>query len=169
MISLASLGYSYSAWTDTIMIEGTVTTSEAHNETAWTRMYDKPDDFTYAFPGSNWATYIIHQPTESEATFYLYADQQHKVGELYIWKDNGHLCVKYNLDYDMSESHLHIATSLDGIPQENGNPIPGQFDYNEIHDPYITEYTYTMPWNQSWNNQELYIAAHAVIWVWGIL
>ena len=35
----------------------------------------------------------------------------------------------------MIESHLHIATSIDGIPQNNGNPPPGQFDYGEDQRP----------------------------------
>jgi hypothetical protein len=43
----------------------------------------------------------------------------------------------------MSESHLHVNTSLEGIPQNNGGPTPGQFDHKEEdHDPRITEYTY---------------------------
>ena len=68
----------------------------------------------------------------------------------------------------MSESHLHVATSLEGIPQTpSGNPIPGQFDYGEEYDPSVNVYTYNMPWNQSWNDLDLYIAAHAVVWIWG--
>ena len=55
-----------------------------------------------------------------------------------------------------------------GIPQNNGNPPPGQFDYGEDHDPHITEYTYAIPWPSSWNNHDLYIAARTVVWIWGI-
>ena len=158
---------SYGAWTDTITIDGTVTTGEGVEETAWARMYDDPEDSTYEFPGSSWATYIIHQPTEDNATFYLYASQHYRVGELIIWKNTTHLIVKYDLDegYNMSESQLHIATSLAGIPQtKTGNPKIGNFDYSENHDPRVAEYTYTIPWDQSWNNLDLYIAAHAVVW-----
>jgi len=71
----------------------------------------------------------------------------------------------------MLESHLHVAASLDGIdgiPQANGNPIPGQFDYGEDHGPRVTEYTYEIPWDRDRDNMELYIVAHAVVWIWGI-
>ena len=73
--------------------------------------------------------------------------------------------------YGMLESHLHVAASLDGIdgiPQANGNPIPGQFDYGEDHGPRVTEYTYEIPWDRDRDNMELYIVAHAVVWIWGI-
>ena len=42
---------------------------------------------------------------------------------------------------------MHFATSLDGIPQTNGNPIPGSFDYAMEHDPEVLEYTYEMDLN----------------------
>ena len=172
LISLASISMSYAAWTDTITIEGTITTGEAHNETAWARMYEDPDDFTYEFPGSNWATYIINQSTEEPTTFYLYAAQHYRAGELYVWKDedDSHLYVEYDLDdgYTMSKSHLHVNTSLEGIPQNNGNPPPGQFDYSEDHNPRVTEYTYGIPWDSAWDGIDLYIAAHAIVWIWGI-
>ena len=166
LILLASISMSHSAWTDTITIYGTINTGK-WGETAWARMHDDPNDFTYEFsPGSNWATYIIYNETQEQDTFYLYAGQHHRAGELHIWKEwkdnNDYLCVKYILDDDMSASHLHIATSIDGISQ-NGNQPPGQFDYGEIHDPHVTEYTYNILWNQSWNNQDLFIAAHAVV------
>lgn len=159
---------SYGAWTDTITINGTVTTSEAHNETAWVRMNNVPDDFSRPFPGDNWATYIIYN--ETQTTFFLYAAQHYRVGELHVWKSNDNLYVEYDLDdgYTMSESHLHIATSLDDIPQSNGNPIPGQFDHQEECAPAVTEYTYDIPWDQSWNDRDIYIAAHVIIWIWGI-
>jgi hypothetical protein len=165
---LASISMSYAHWTDTITIQGTVTTGTWEwEETAWARMYDYPNNFTHPFPGDNWATYIIYN--ETQVTFYLYADQEYRVGELHVWKDNSNLLyVKYVLDagYTMSVSHLHVNTSLDenDIPQNAGGPIPGQFDYKvEDHDR-VTEYTYEIPWDQSWNGVDLYILAHAVIW-----
>ena len=163
LILLASISMSYSAWTDTIMIHGTINTGN-WEETAWARMYNDPDNFTYNFSESSWATYIIYNETQ-QSTFYIYASQYNKIGELYVSNDSSYLYVEYNLDdgYSMSESQLHIATSLDGIPQTPpGNPKIGNFEYNASH-PYINEYTYMIPWNQSWNNQDLFIAAHAVV------
>ena len=170
LLSLASISMSYAAWTDTITIHGTVTTGTweyGESATAWARMYDDPDDFTHEFPGSSWATYIIHQPTEEPVTFYLYASQQYGVGELIVWKNTTHLIVEYHLDdgYDMEDTHLHIATLLEGIPHGGGgNPIPGQFDHTENHDPHVTDYTYNISWDPSWDDLDLYIAAHAVVW-----
>ena len=169
LFSLASISMSYGAWTDTITIEGTVTTGTwEEDETAWARMNDDPGDFTHRFSESSWATYIIHQPTENQATFYLYAGQHHGVGELIVWKDTTHLFVKYDLDdgYDMSVSHLHVATSLEGIPQNNGNggPIPGLFDYKEEYDPHVTNDVYQINWDDDWDGIDLHIAAHAVVW-----
>ena len=169
LLSLASISYSHAAWYDTITITGTVTTGEWWcEETAWARMVDDPEITDHDFPGSNWATYIIvDQPTTEQSTFYLYAGQIYRAGELYVWKDDGYLYVEYDLDdgVTMSETHLHIALSLDGIPQQNGNPSPGQFEYKEDdHDPQIDGYVYTIPWDVAWDDVELYIAAHAVVW-----
>ena len=167
LLSLASISYSYAAWYDTIYIDGTVNTGEwLCEETAWARMYNDPEDFTYEFPGDNWATYIIHKPTCDPETFYLYADQHYRAGELYVWRDANHLYVEYDLDdgITMSETHLHIAKKLCCIPQKNGNPIPGQFDYKAEHDPEVNSYLYTIPWNPCWTCKTLYIAAHAVVW-----
>ena len=55
----------------------------------------------------------------------------------------------------------------DDSSQSNGNPIPSQFDYGEDHDPRVTEYTYAIPWDPSWDCIYLYIAAHTVVWIWG--
>ena len=170
LFSLASISMSYAHWTDTINITVTVNTGEwLCEETAWARMVDDPEITDYDFPGSNWATYIIHQPTVDEAIFYLYAAQHYHAGELYVWKADGYLYVEYILDdgVTMSESHLHVNTSLNGIPQNNGNPTPGQFDYKEDHDPRVTEYTYEIPWDDAWDCLDLYIAAHAVVSTWG--
>ena len=160
---LASASASYSIWYKYLYIGGEIETG-TWEQTAWARMNNDPYDFTYPFPGNNWATYIIHQPTETPTTFYLYAAQYYRAGELVVWKNTTHLFIEYDLDegYNMSESQLHVNTSLEGIPQNNGNPPPGQFDYQETHS-LVNEYTYEIPWDPDWDNLELYIAAHAVV------
>ncbi|TKJ38004.1 hypothetical protein CEE36_10865 [candidate division TA06 bacterium B3_TA06] len=101
-----------------------------------------------------------------EETFYLYAAQHHRVGELLVWNDSSFLYVKYVTDegYDMSETHLHVDPQSDSIPQANGNPIPGRFDYKEEHDPRVNEYTYEVEWDSTWDGKDLNIAAHAMVW-----
>lgn len=99
------------------------------------------------------------------------ANSAQDVGDVTIWTDAKNLYVKYQItdktpadasdNWYMTETHLEVATSLNGIPQANGNPVPGKFDYSKKHD-YVTEYTYTIP--KTWRNGTvLYIAAHAVV------
>lgn len=172
LLALTGISISYAGLTDTINIFGTVTTAEefvticGSNQTAWARMYDDPNDFTYPFPGANWATYVICTPTEEIQTFYLYAGQHYRVGELNIWNNSNSLFVQFDLDEDfaMEKNHLHIATSLNGIPQSPGGPIPGLFAHNREYDPYQQQDTYQIAWNPSWNNIPLYIAAHSDVW-----
>lgn len=79
-----------------------------------------------------------------------------------VWNDADHLYVKYETrdGWYLIESHVHFATSLDGIPQKNGNPIPGKFDYKMEHDPEVLEYTYEMDLN-GLEPGTIYIATHA--------
>ncbi|WP_455392597.1 vWA domain-containing protein [[Eubacterium] cellulosolvens] len=87
------------------------------------------------------------------------------VGEVIAWNDEDYLYIKYETtgDWYMTETHLHVAAdSIEGIPQKNGNPIPGKFDYNDEHDPAVQEYEYKIPW--TWDaGTTLYIAAHAAV------
>lgn len=92
----------------------------------------------------------------------LIAGQTMDVGQVKVWNDDDTLYVKYETaGWCLTETHLHLATSLDGIPQtKKGNPIPGQFDYSTEHSPCVTEYTYEIP--LAWDpDTELFIAAHA--------
>jgi hypothetical protein len=99
------------------------------------------------------------------------------VGEVRVWNDTDYIYVKYVIDADLtpgdpsddwvlttlSETHLHVADSLDGIPQTaKGNPIPGKFEYSMHHTPGTQMYVYQIP--NTWTTGNiLYIAAHAVV------
>jgi hypothetical protein len=94
----------------------------------------------------------------------LIAAQHYDAGEVLVWNNGDNLFVKYIADEDwqITETHLHVAESMEDIPQKNGNPIPGQFDYKEEHDPAVTEFTYEI--DNTWDeDDELFIAAHAVV------
>ena len=88
------------------------------------------------------------------------------VGDVKVWNDAEYLYVKYVItetDWCLTETHLHIfldEESFTDIPQKNGNPIPGHFDYSMEHDC-VTEYTYEIP--LEWPCTDLYVAAHAVV------
>lgn len=94
----------------------------------------------------------------------LIAAQTIDVGDVSVWNDGEHLHVKYETigDWVMQLTHLHVATTLEGIPQtKKSNPIPGQFEYIMSHDPPTTEYTYVIKLDGWEPDTELYIAAHA--------
>jgi hypothetical protein len=91
----------------------------------------------------------------------LLAGQTMDVGDVKVWNDGDYLYVEYETSgWCLTETHLHVAASLNGIPQtKKGNPIPGQFEYSMEHKPCVRSYTYQIPlmWDPS---TELYIAAH---------
>jgi len=83
------------------------------------------------------------------------------VGQVCVEKVDGYLRIIYltRPGWCMTETHLHVADSPDGIPQTaKNNPIPGQFDYSTMNQctrgvkhmvPFVADPTY--------------IAAHAVV------
>ncbi|MFX1530592.1 MAG: hypothetical protein ACFFBC_05730 [Promethearchaeota archaeon] len=86
------------------------------------------------------------------------------VGDILVWNNAEYIYVKYSLieDWWLTETHVHIASSMEEIPQtKKGNPIPGQFDYKNEHD-YVSEFQYQIP--LSWLiGDQIYIAAHGVV------
>ena len=100
----------------------------------------------------------------------LIAGQHYDVGEVLVWNDADYLYVKYFVlpGYLISETHLSIETDVASIPQKNGNPIPGKFEYSSEHDPPVVEFTYAIP--NTWDiDDDLFIAAHAVVCSSGFL
>lgn len=94
----------------------------------------------------------------------LIAGQHYDAGDVIVWDDCDFIYVKFTTEngWMLSETHLHIATSLDGIPQNNGNPTPGQFDYKTDHNPMVTWFEYKI--KNIWGScTEVYIAAHAIV------
>jgi len=101
-----------------------------------------------------------------EAT--LYAGQDIDAGTVKVWNDEDTLYVRYETtgDWVVTETHLHVAADLAGIPTNKpGNPIPGHFSNGASYDPPVTEDTFAfdldgMGWSEG---DTLYIAAHAVV------
>jgi hypothetical protein len=111
-----------------------------------------------------WSGYVCTYP---EKTADLIAGQHTDVGDVVVWSDGDSLSVKYVVSEDdcvLTETHLAVADSLEGIPQtRKGNPIPGQFAYTMEHDPPVPEYTYVIDLAAWPEGTELYIAAHAAV------
>jgi len=92
----------------------------------------------------------------------LIAGQNEVAGSIKVWDDASSLFVLYETvePWCLTETHLAIASSLDGIPQANGNPIPGQFPHKNSHNC-AANYLYKVSLDS--NVCTLYIAAHAAV------
>lgn len=104
------------------------------------------------------------QPGSALFTTCLKAGQHIDVGSVSVWNDADFLYVKYETTggWCLTETHVHIATQPELIPQRNGNPIPGLFNHKKEHDC-ETEYTYVdipLDWNP---DEVIYVAVHAEV------
>jgi hypothetical protein len=128
------------------------------------------------FPGNSWAMYFnftVQSCEEDECVsdptiVDLIAGQNTVIGSVSVWNDGDTLYVQFetNGDWVMLETHLAVATSLDGIPMTpSGNPQIGLFPYQTQHDPAVTEYTYEISLAGAGYEpgDELFIAAHASV------
>jgi len=92
----------------------------------------------------------------------LIAGQNQHAGDIKVWDDGTSLFVSYETvsPWCLTETHLAVVSSLDSIPQANGNPIPGQFPYKNTHNC-ATNFLYTIPLTKG--ACQIYIAAHAAV------
>jgi len=77
--------------------------------------------------------------SQAAPSYPLLAGQTINVGNVTITNDGSNLYVKLNVasPWVLVESHVAVAQTADGIPQKNGNPIPGQFAYSESNGKYV--------------------------------
>jgi len=110
-------------------------------------------------------TKIVRTNGSSDFSVTLYAGQDEPVGTVEGIIDGTSLTITYETTgcWEMSETHLHVASSLEGIPHtQKGNPIPGQFGYSTSHNPWVSTYTYNITLEKELGPcEKLYIAAHA--------
>ena len=96
----------------------------------------------------------------------LLAGQSIEAGNVSVWNDAQNLYVRYQTfgGWALSETHLAVAASLEGIPQTpSGNPKVGLFQYAGMHQPNVTEYNYVIALEKYAGAAQLFIAAHAVV------
>lgn len=101
----------------------------------------------------------------------LYAGQDILVGSVEVYNNEDNLYLKFIIDdpdWCLEETHVAVATSIDGLPQtKKDNPIPGQFDYKHEDLGCETEDLYTIiltDIDEDWEcDDELFIATHAVV------
>ncbi len=80
-------------------------------------------------------------------TVTLFAGQTIDAGTVTVSNDANNLYVTFTTsgDWWLDTTHLHVATTASDVPAaRNGNPIPGQFDYQTDHDPRVQTFTYTV-------------------------
>lgn len=86
------------------------------------------------------------------------------VGDVVVWNDTDNLYVQYIVTspWCMTEIHLHIAESLEMVPQTmTNNPKPGQFGYQGIYEC-VQMSTMVIPLDDSICTN-LVVAAHAEV------
>ena len=154
------------------------------SNTAWARMVNDPDNFTFPFNpdpddetqvgGGNWATYIKFTVGGDQSVFPLFAGQTIFVGWLNVSRDDDELVIEYDLNenYVLSITHVHVGIEFpDDFPTTSDpwdNPQIGQFDHGNSYEddpsdewPGSDEVRIDWEWD---DDQELIIAAHAVVW-----
>jgi len=108
----------------------------------------------------------------SACTTELYAGRnQEDAGDVTVWRSGAVLYVEFSTDsgWTMSETHLAVATSFEGIPQtKKGNPKIGNFPYQTDHPEGTETHTYILNLNDyypdgGWHGKTLFFAAHAVV------
>lgn len=123
-------------------------------ETAMARMYDDPENFTYKFNKHPWFSYLKVTPTAQKQTFYYYAAQHYKVGEVDIWKEGGYLYVDVRLfeDFELKELHINVQTSLTATPSPQSTAF-GKYPYTSS----------PIAWKGVWDGKQLFITVHGVV------
>ena len=100
------------------------------------------------------------------ATLVTAQGQVRAAGFVQISNDAENITVRYwmRANHCLLESHLHLAATLEEIPQNDGGAIPGQFDYKNHHDC-VREFTYEIPFADKGfeMGQTIFIAAHGVV------
>lgn len=131
-------------------------------ETAMVRMYDSDTDFTHRWLMKNnrphpWFSYVKTYPGMDPQTFYFYAGQKYKCGEVEIWHEGDFLKVDLTMVNDWSLLASHLKIQLVGF---QGAPAFGLFPYSSYHEPPTNQLLYSVPWNTDWDGMQLNISLH---------
>ena len=96
--------------------------------------------------------------------FELTGSQGNPVGQLSVSNNRQNIFVTYSLtgDYCLAATDLEVATSLADIPQENGSPLPDQFEFRSQQGQCLQSIAYVVPLTDARKlSDQLYLAAHA--------
>jgi hypothetical protein len=95
------------------------------------------------------------------------------IGTVTVWEEENVLYIQYNLDtanypdWVLTDVHSDAASSLEGIPQSKGNPVPGKFACSQTLSSGLTEATCTIPFDEITSDLQtstvFTVAAHATV------
>jgi hypothetical protein len=104
-------------------------------------------------------------PCGEPLTATLYAAQSIDVGNAIVINDTDVLTIQIETagGWALAETHVAVATSLEGIPQNrSGNPKVGHFGLSAQHDPPVPHFEYEIDCAYE-PGQTLFVAVHAVV------
>lgn len=113
--------------------------------------------------------YAFTEESPLEVSLVTYTrDEMLQVGHVMLWNDQTDLHVKYEIlaPWSLLETHLDVETSVESIPQKNGNPVSGRFLYRSSGDARIVQYVIPLSVENQYewvSETELFLAAHATI------
>ncbi|HPT72412.1 MAG TPA: hypothetical protein PLE74_09050 [Candidatus Cloacimonadota bacterium] len=107
-------------------------------------------------------------PSLNTVTYPIYINHNQNIGTMTVSNDETNLSVTYALDgnWKLKKTYLHVATTFDGIPHgSSGVPLFGQFNYHNVHNPTVNQYTYIIPLTDLGVTigESLYLAANASV------
>lgn len=110
-------------------------------------------------------------PASAAAGYRLVAGQNLIVGHVFVTNDANNLYItfdaKYDLGFCLNATHLQVVDLWTDVPQNNGNPQPGQFDYKSENDCVDTvSFTVPLAGLDANGDGQLTIAAHAEVGNW---
>jgi hypothetical protein len=103
---------------------------------------------------------------DAPTVFPLLTGKNINVGSVTVKNDLSFLHVTFDITggWSMKESHVAVATSLNGIPHSwNGTPNVWMFPYGKKHNPSVTTYTYDIPLNNWTEGTQLFFATECVV------
>ncbi len=119
------------------------------------------EEFNGNDPGGNGPVTVKLDPYGTD----IIAGQSEDVGDIEVYFSDGNIYVEYTTtgDWYLYEAHVSIELDWEVIPQHNGNPVPGQFDYKDEFDN-TQSYTFVIPWLEEWDDADyFYIAGHCAL------
>jgi len=122
--------------------------------------------FPEGVPGGSTMDYLA-DPCGDPTVVDLLAGQYIDAGDVTVENSEDSLGITLETtdNWYITESHVHVALTMEEIPQKNGNPQPGQFDYSHYWGTYpnsvqLDEYAIELEYEPG---TTVYIAVHAAL------